>query len=84
MRESGEAKSFIIRVSPEDYPYLDENRDQLRAEAAVGQANIEIIKDKTLASGDCLIETGGGVFDAGFDTQLTALNEKLRLLSYEK
>ena len=84
MRESGETKSFIIRVSPDDYPHLDENRDQLRAEAAVGQVHIDIIKDKTLASGDCLIETGGGVFDAGFDTQLTALNEKLRLLSYEK
>ncbi|MCL2052045.1 MAG: FliH/SctL family protein [Lachnospiraceae bacterium] len=84
MRESGESKSFIIRVSPEDYPYLEENREKLRAEASLGQANIEIIKDQTLAAGDCLIETGGGVFDAGFDTQLAGLNEKLRLLSYER
>ncbi|MCL2719138.1 MAG: FliH/SctL family protein [Lachnospiraceae bacterium] len=84
MRESGENKNFIIRVSPEDYPYLDQNRDKLRSEAAVGQAHIEIIKDRTLAAGDCLIETGGGVFDAGFDTQLAGLNEKIRLLSYER
>jgi len=84
MRESGENKSFIIRVSPEDYPYIDKNRDSIRSEAAVGQVHIEIIKDQTLGSGDCLIETGGGVFDAGFDTQLKGLNEKLRLLSYER
>ena len=84
MRESGENKNFIIRVSPDDYPYIDAHRDEIRTEAAVGQVQIEIIKDQTLASGDCLIETGGGVFDAGFDTQLAGLNEKLRLLSYEK
>ena len=84
MRESGESKNFIIRVSAEDYPYIDQNRDKLRSEAAVGQVHIEIIKDQTLGSGDCLIETGGGVFDAGFDTQLAGLNEKLRLLSYER
>jgi flagellar assembly protein FliH len=84
MRESDENKNFIIRVSTEDYPYLDQNRDKIRNEAAVGQAHIEIIKDHTLAAGDCLIETGGGVFDAGFDTQLAGLNEKLRLLSYER
>ena len=84
MRKSDENKSFIIRVSPDDYPHVDTNRDKIRTEAAVGQVHIEIIKDQTLTSGDCLIETGGGVFDAGFDTQLTGLNEKLRLLSYER
>ena len=84
MRDSDENKSFIIRVSADDYPYIDSNRDKIRAEAAVGQVHIEIIKDQTLASGACLIETGGGVFDAGFDTQLAGLNEKLRLLSYER
>ena len=83
MRFADEAKEFIIRVSANDYEYLAAHRDEIRAESAAGSAKIEIIKDQTLAAGACLIETAGGVFDCGFDTQLTGLNKKLRLLSYE-
>ena len=83
MRFADEAKEFIIRVSENDYEYLAAHRDEIRAESAAGSAKIEIIKDRTLAAGACLIETAGGVFDCGFDTQLAGLNKQLRLLSYE-
>jgi len=83
MRDSDESKNFIIRVSKDDFEYVSENRAAILEEAAAGQVNIEIIKDQTLSRGACLIETAGGIFDAGFDTQLEGLNKKLRLLSYE-
>ncbi|MDR2547165.1 MAG: hypothetical protein LBC96_06600 [Lachnospiraceae bacterium] len=78
------SKDFIIRVSETEYDHVISHRDEIRANASVGEANIEIIKDRTLAAGACLIETEGGVYDVGFDTQLTNLNKKLHLLSYER
>lgn len=84
LRASDETKAFVIRVSPDDYDYIIARREEIKENAATGEASIEIIKDQTLTSGACLIETTGGIFDAGFDTQLTGLNKKLRLLSYEK
>ena len=43
----------------------------------------DILEDATLGRSECMIETGNGVFDCGLGTQLEALNEELRLLSYE-
>jgi flagellar assembly protein FliH len=82
IRNSDETRDFIIRVAPDDYDYVVARRDEIKESAAVGQGSFEIIKDQTLAAGACLIETAGGIFDAGFDTQLENLNNKLRLLSY--
>jgi flagellar assembly protein FliH len=82
IRQSDETRDFIVRVSPKEYDYVAAHRDEIKESAAVGQGSFEIIKDQTLAAGACLIETAGGVFDAGFDTQLQGLNAKLRLLSY--
>ena len=47
-------------------------------------ANVEIIEDVTLNEGECLIETGGGIFDCGLGTQLSGLEKELKLLSYVK
>ena len=47
-------------------------------------ANVEIIEDMTLSEGECLIETGGGIFDCGLGTQLAGLKKELKLLSYTK
>jgi flagellar assembly protein FliH len=82
IRQSDETRDFVIRVSVQDYDYVVAHKAEIKENAAVGQGNFEIIKDQTLAAGACLIETAGGVFDAGFDTQLQGLNQKLRLLSY--
>jgi flagellar assembly protein FliH len=82
IRHSDETRDFIVRVSPNDYDYVVARRDEIKESAAVGKGSFEIIKDQTLAAGACLIETAGGIFDAGFDTQLENLNNKLRLLSY--
>jgi flagellar assembly protein FliH len=84
MRNSNENKDFIVRVARADYERVSACREEIARDAAVGKATLEIIADVTLASGECMIETGGGVFDCGLGTQLEGLNQKLRLLSYEQ
>lgn len=46
--------------------------------------DVELLEDATLGKNECMIETGNGVFDCSLGTQLEALNEELRLLSYEQ
>lgn len=76
-------KDFIIRVSQKDYTFVSGQKEQIKKNT-VGNSTVEIIEDMTLADGDCLIETGGGIFDCGIDTQLAELGKELKLLSYEK
>ncbi len=84
MRNSDESKDFIVHVSKADYEYVSGQKEEIRANAASGMATLEIIEDITLLPGECMIETGGGVFDCGLGTQLAGLNQKLKLLSFEK
>lgn len=71
---------FIIRVSKEDYPILKKNKEQIFEE--VPQiSTLEIIKDSSLKKNECLIETDGGIFDCGIDTQLEKLISDIKVLS---
>lgn len=76
-------KDFIIRVSKYDYSFIFEQKEQIM-ENASANATVEIVKDITMSQGKCMIETGGGIFDCGIDTQLEGLAKELKLLSYEK
>ena len=58
-----------------DNPETQINKDAIE--------NVELLEDVTLGKNECMIETGNGVFDCSLGTQLEALNEELRLLSYE-
>ena len=75
-------KNYLIHVSPEDHEYVVEHRDELRTSTMPEDANIDIIEDITMKSGDCMIETPGGIYDCGLGTQLGTLKNKLELLSY--
>ena len=77
------SKDFIIRVSKEDYGYVSMQKKVLLAGVAHA-GNVEIIEDITMESGQCMIETGGGIFDCGLGTQLAGLTKELKLLSYKK
>lgn len=78
------SKEFIIHVSREDYPYVSMQKKQIQASVTAPNASVEIIEDLTLAKSECMIETGGGIFDCGLGTELKELSAKLKLLSYEK
>ncbi len=83
VRKIESSKDFIIHVSKEDYGYVSMQKKALLAGVAHA-ANVEIIEDMTLSEGECLIETGGGIFDCGLGTQLAGLEKELKLLSYTK
>lgn len=77
------SKDFIVHVSKEEYPYVGMKKKEILDGIASSQTTVEFIEDITLAQGQCFIETEGGIFDCGLDTQLEELRKKLRLLSYE-
>ena len=84
LRQVESSKTFIVHVSQEDYPFVNMQKQELTETATAGKGIVEIVEDIALGQGACLIETDGGIFDCGIDTQLQALNNKLRVLSFEK
>ena len=84
LRQVETSKTFIVHVSKEDYPFVNMHKQELVEGATAGKGMVEIIEDIALLQGACLIETDGGIFDCGVDTQLQALTNRLRVLSFEK
>lgn len=84
LRQVESSRTFLVHVSKEDYPFVNMKKQELTEGAAAGRGLVEIIEDIALSQGDCLIETDGGIFDCGIDTQLRELTNRLRVLSFEK
>lgn len=84
LRRVESSRTFIVHVSQEDYPFVNMRKQELTEGATAGKGMVEVIEDIALGQGACLIETDGGIFDCGIDTQLQALTNKLRVLSFEK
>lgn len=76
------SKEFLIRVSKEDYNFVNEHKTILE-EKIPNSSNMEVVKDVTLKRNQCFIETDGGVFDCSLDTQLENLISDLKALSIE-
>lgn len=83
MRNLEGSNGFLIHVSKEDYPFVSMQKKEIVKGTGISVDDIDILEDATLGRSECMIETGNGVFDCGLGTQLEALNEELRLLSYE-
>lgn len=66
----------FVHVSPEDYEVALKNKDEIYS-VAESNASIEIIRDKELNAGDCLIETPFGNIQCGIDQQLKELKSSL-------
>lgn len=77
-------KNFIIKVSKEDYPSLSMKKKDILLGTGIPAENIEIVEDHSLARSACIIETDGGIFDCGINTQLDNLAKELAILSYRK
>lgn len=82
LRNIEDSKNFVIHVSKEDYGFVSMQKRELLAGLA-GSDAAEIVEDMSLKPGQCLIETGSGIFDCGLETQLQGLKRELRLLSYK-
>lgn len=75
------SKGFIIHVSTDDYEVVKENKTEISKSSGVLIDNIEIVEDRSLQKNGCMIETEGGIFDVGLDTQLKLLSKQLKILS---
>ena len=75
--------TYLVHVSKEDYPFASMQKRELIKNTNINIDDVELLEDATLGKNECMIETASGVFDCSLGTQLEALNEELRLLSYE-
>lgn len=74
------SKDYLIRVSKEDFMQVSEKKSEIQSKLPRNSA-LEVVEDLTLSKNQCLIETDGGVFDCGLDTQMDSLIRDLRTLS---
>lgn len=80
IKQEEKSNCFTIKVSKEDYTFLDSHRNKLLS--VIGDnATIEIMEDKTLNKNQCFIETDSKIIDCSLDVQLTRLVDDLKLLS---
>lgn len=82
MRNIEGDNGYLIHVSGEDYPYVNIQKKELVAGCGIAPENVEIIEDATLGRNECMIETGGGVFDCSLGTELSSLNDELMMLAF--
>lgn len=83
MRNIEGGGTYLVHVSKEDYPFVSMQKKELIKNTNINIDCVDILEDATLGKNECMVETGNGVFDCSLGTQLEALNEELRLLSYE-
>ena len=74
------SREFLIHVNEENYAFMSEKKDMLQEKVGSGVV-LDIIRDPMLSPESCLIESDGGVYDCGMDTQLKNLIKDLKSLS---
>ena len=80
MTKQTPCRNFIIRVSSHDYGYVINSKPEILLWLPDG-SQVEVVEDKMLSEGGCLIETDTRIFDCSVETQLRSLIEDLRLLA---
>ena len=80
MTKQTPCRNFIIRVSHADYGTVLNSKPEILLWLPDG-SQVEVVEDKMLNEGGCLIETDARIFDCSVDTQMKSLIEDLRLLA---
>lgn len=76
-----ETDSISIGVAPEDFSFVQKQREQLLA-MNNGQVEIKVFPDYSIEQGGCIIRTSSGSVDARIDVQLSEI--KKVLLAYQQ
>ena len=79
LAQSSFTGDVTLRVSKHDYDHVVANK-ALLLESVEGGAELDVLKDFSLNSGDCVIETPFGVIDSSLDMQFEEIRESLRLI----
>ncbi|MBQ9359937.1 MAG: hypothetical protein IJT96_02740 [Lachnospiraceae bacterium] len=75
--------NLMVHVAKDDYEYIQSNKEAL-FEGIPGIDNTDIVPDVTLNTGECMVDTGSGIFDCSVGTELQGLRKQLMLLSYRR
>lgn len=76
LRQLRDRQDLKIRVSPDDYELLRSHKDDLTG-SCDGIRSIEIIDDRRVGKGGCLIESSNGNLDARIETQTAEVERAL-------
>ena len=66
---ASERKSLRVRLSPEDYAAIEERRKELD-DSMADLGDFEMVNDRSLVHGDCIVETQAGTIAARLDRRL--------------
>ncbi len=80
MAQAEPGMNCLIHVPPEDYETVAEKKMELSRKLREG-AELEVVADRTLRPGQCVLETDSRIFDCGLDAQLRNLTGDLRMLA---
>ncbi len=83
IKEVKEHSDVTIHVSPQFYPYIVEQKEELLA-ILNRETDLFIYPQEELNETDCVIESSFGKINASVDTQLTEIKEKLFSLLLEE
>ena len=64
---------ILIYVSPDDQKHLEGELDTKFQEALRGAKRVEVKSDPNVENGSCIVETGLGVYDARWKTQISQI-----------
>ena len=82
IKDLDDSKQFVIRVSEEDYPYLEQHKDDIYG-ASNPNIDLQLFSDAKLSKNQCLIETENGVVNVSLDEQLRNLQKALQFMIRE-
>ena len=80
MTNTENSRNFIIKVSKDDFVFLQTNKDKIYGYLKDG-VQIEVVEDMNLFKNQCIIETDSRIIDCSLDVQLTKLIGDLKLLA---
>lgn len=72
-------EKLSIRVSEHDYDYVNENKDRIVI-LTEGINDLEILCDKALKMGSCIVETQAGEINSGITVQLNEIEKAFEYL----
>jgi len=82
LRHSIESKRITIRVNEADLAPLRASRNDLLS-LVDGIERLDIIEDRRVSQGGCVVETDGGTIDGRIETQLSELRSAFAALTSE-
>ena len=74
LEKSAFKNNISIKVSSEDYKYVLENKEYIES-LVEGVSEIDIIEDRFLLKGDCVIDTSGGQINSSAQLQMRELEQ---------